>query len=63
MCGRAQLDVGRGESLAQAINAIAEMKSCNNTLFFECRKKQDVYLWVGKSPHGPSGKVSSLLLT
>eukprot|EP00611_Tribonema_gayanum_P004031 TRINITY_DN1324_c0_g1_i3.p1 TRINITY_DN1324_c0_g1~~TRINITY_DN1324_c0_g1_i3.p1 ORF type:complete len:244 (-),score=67.82 TRINITY_DN1324_c0_g1_i3:283-1014(-) len=51
-----QLDVGRGESLAQAVNAISEMKSCNNTVFFECRKKKDIYMWVGKTPHGPSGK-------
>jgi hypothetical protein len=52
-----QLDVGRGESLAQAVNAIAEMKACNNTVFLECRKRTDLYMWVGKTPHGPSAKV------
>ena len=53
-----QLDVGKGESLAQAVNAIAEMKTCNNTVFLECRKRTDLYMWVGKTPHGPCAKVS-----
>ena len=56
-----QLDVGRGESLAQAVNAIAEMKTCNNTIFLECRKRTDLYMWVGKTPHGPSAKVIIIL--
>jgi len=38
------------------INEICDLKSCNNCLFFEVKKKQDLYLWVAKSPNGPSGK-------
>jgi ribosome biogenesis protein BRX1 len=35
---------------------ICEMKNCNNCIYFEMRKKQDLYAWVGKMPHGPSCK-------
>lgn len=38
------------------INEIAEIKSCNSTLFFECRKKADLFLWMSKTPNGPSVK-------
>lgn len=38
------------------INEICEMKSCNKVLYFECRKKKDLYMWVGNVPHGPSAK-------
>jgi hypothetical protein len=40
----------------QVINEIAEMKSCNNCVFFEARKRQDLYMWVSKTPSGPSVK-------
>eukprot|EP00605_Chrysophyceae_sp_TOSAG23-4_P001114 GSChrysophyteH1.ASY1.ANO1.1220.1 assembled CDS len=39
-----------------AINEIAEMKSCNTCLFFEFRKRQDLYLWMAATPCGPSVK-------
>jgi ribosome biogenesis protein BRX1 len=38
------------------INEICDMKSCNNCIFFECRKKQDLFMWVVRAPHGPSMK-------
>jgi ribosome biogenesis protein BRX1 len=38
------------------INEIAEMKSCNNILYLETRKHQDLYMYLGKSPLGPSAK-------
>lgn len=38
------------------INEIAEMKNCNNCIFFETRKRQDLYLWLAKTPNGPSAK-------
>lgn len=40
----------------RSVNEIAEIKACNSTLFFECRKRQDLYLWASKTPHGPSAK-------
>ena len=39
-----------------AVNEIAEMKSCNQCLYLECRKRQDLYMFVGKTPNGPSAK-------
>jgi len=38
------------------INEICEMKSCNGCLFFEVRKKKDLYLWAARAPNGPSIK-------
>jgi ribosome biogenesis protein BRX1 len=38
------------------LNEICELKNCNNCIFFEVRKKQDLYLWIAKVPHGPSIK-------
>lgn len=38
------------------INEVCEIKNCNKCLFFEAKKKQDLYLWVSNSPHGPSAK-------
>jgi len=36
------------------INEMAEMKNCNKVLFFESKKKDDLYLWASNSPEGPS---------
>ncbi|XP_076614584.1 ribosome biogenesis protein BRX1 homolog [Chaetodon auriga] len=38
------------------INEVCEMKNCNKCLFFEAKKKQDLYMWISNSPHGPSAK-------
>lgn len=38
------------------INEICEMKSCNGCMFFEVRKKKDLYLWITRAPNGPSIK-------
>lgn len=38
------------------LNEIADMKDCNNCVFFEVRKGQDLYLWFAKVPNGPSIK-------
>ncbi|KRZ11506.1 Ribosome biogenesis protein BRX1 -like protein [Trichinella zimbabwensis] len=38
------------------INEICEMKNCSKCLFFESRKKKDVYLWAVNTPRGPSAK-------
>lgn len=40
----------------QIINEVAEMKNCNNTIFFESRKHKDLYMWMSKTPMGPSVK-------
>lgn len=38
------------------VNEIAELKSCNNVIYLETRKHQDLYMYVSKTPHGPSVK-------
>lgn len=39
-----------------AVNELCEMKNCNNCIFFEARKRKDLYMWVAKAPNGPSAK-------
>jgi ribosome biogenesis protein BRX1 len=40
-----------------AVNELCDLHGCTSALFFEGRKRgQDLYLWLGKSPEGPSGK-------
>ena len=31
-------------------------RSCNNCIYFEARKKKDLFIWLMKSPDGPSIK-------
>lgn len=38
------------------IPEFAELRSCDTCLLFESRKRQDLYLWLGKSPFGPTIK-------
>ncbi len=38
------------------VNEVAEMKNCNNCIFFEARKHKDLYMWISRCPNGPSMK-------
>ncbi|XP_056136326.1 ribosome biogenesis protein BRX1 homolog [Lampris incognitus] len=38
------------------INEVCEIKNCNKCIFFEAKKKMDLYMWISNSPHGPSAK-------
>ena len=38
------------------VNEIAEMKSCNQIIYLEARKHQDLYMYIGQTPNGPSVK-------
>jgi ribosome biogenesis protein BRX1 len=38
------------------INEICEMKNCRKVMFFEAKKKMDLYMWLANSPKGPSVK-------
>ncbi|ORY07727.1 Brix-domain-containing protein [Basidiobolus meristosporus CBS 931.73] len=38
------------------LNELAELNNCNNCIYFESRKHQDLYLWISKTPNGPSAK-------
>lgn len=47
------------DGVAQAVNDIAEIRGCNSVLFLECRKRQDCYLWLGRTgadAKGPSAR-------
>jgi ribosome biogenesis protein BRX1 len=44
----------------QEINEVCELKSCNNAVFFESRRKQDLYMWLGRVPSGPTIKFQVL---
>jgi ribosome biogenesis protein BRX1 len=38
------------------IDDLCFSRSCNNCIYFESRKKTDFYMWLIKSPDGPSFK-------
>ncbi|KAJ3072171.1 CAAX prenyl protease 1 [Podochytrium sp. JEL0797] len=38
------------------INELASDNQCNNCLFFEVRKHKDLFLWMSRTPNGPSVK-------
>lgn len=40
----------------EVASEIAELRNCDTIMLFESRKKQDLYLWLSKSPFGPSVK-------
>jgi ribosome biogenesis protein BRX1 len=42
------------------INEVCELKSCNNAVFFEARKKMDLYMWLTRVPSGPTIKFQVL---
>lgn len=44
------------KSSLHLINELSDLHSCNNTLYFESRRHSDLYLWLSRSPNGPSCK-------
>jgi len=42
------------------INEVCELKSCNNAIFFEARKKLDLYMHLSRVPSGPTIKFQVL---
>ncbi|OSX65578.1 hypothetical protein POSPLADRAFT_1054318 [Postia placenta MAD-698-R-SB12] len=36
---------------------LADLNNCNNTLYFEARRHEDLYIWAAKTPNGPSIKM------
>ncbi|KAG9318588.1 Brix domain-containing protein [Chiua virens] len=35
---------------------LADLNNCNNTIYFEARRHEDLYMWAAKTPNGPSIK-------
>lgn len=44
------------KNLNSQLPELATIYNCNNILYFENRKHQDLYLWVSKNPNGPTIK-------
>ncbi|KAL7425068.1 Ribosome biogenesis protein brx1 [Cryptotrichosporon argae] len=44
------------KSSLHLINELADLHSCNNALYFEARRHEDLYLWLARTPNGPSVK-------
>lgn len=40
----------------QSINEICSMKNCNKCIFFENKKRKDLYMWISNVGRGPSFK-------
>ncbi|KAF7487900.1 Ribosome biogenesis protein BRX1 -like protein [Sarcoptes scabiei] len=38
------------------LNEICEIKNCNKCIFFENRKRKDLYVWFANIPNGPTAK-------
>ncbi|KAK9446596.1 Brix domain-containing protein [Limtongia smithiae] len=38
------------------LNEVADLYNCNNLLYFEARKHQDLYMYLAKAPNGPTAK-------
>jgi len=38
------------------INEVADLQGCTSALFFESRKRTDLYAWLARTPGGPSVK-------
>lgn len=39
-----------------AIPEMCEIRNCNKCIFFENRRRQDLYMWMGACPNGPTAK-------
>lgn len=38
------------------LNEVCEMKNCNKCIYFENRKRKDLYMWLANVPNGPTAK-------
>ncbi|KAL6071434.1 Ribosome biogenesis protein brx1 [Balamuthia mandrillaris] len=38
------------------VREVADLNNCNNVIFFEARKRQELFMWLAKTPNGPSAK-------
>lgn len=45
------------KSQLQLLPELADLHNCNNALYFEARRHEDLYLWAAKTPNGPSMKM------
>ena len=38
------------------INELADLSSCNNAIYFEARRRGELYMWLARTPNGPSAR-------
>jgi ribosome biogenesis protein BRX1 len=53
-CPDSKLD---SKSQLHLLPELADLNNCNNTLYFEARRHEDLYMWAAKTPNGPSIKL------
>jgi len=46
----------------RVVNEIAEVNRCDLSIFFEVRKRRDCFLWISRTPQGPSARFHLLNL-
>lgn len=44
------------KSALHLVNELADLHSCSNALYFEARRHEDLYMWLSRTPNGPSVK-------
>lgn len=44
------------KSSLHLVNELADLHNCNNALYFEARRHEDLYMWASRTPNGPSIK-------
>jgi len=42
--------------LSESISELCYLHKCANFIYFESRKRRDLYVWIGRFPDGPSFK-------
>ena len=50
-----QFKIEKKDTMAQ-IEELCELHTCYSYIFFESRRRQDLYLWIGIAGTGPSAK-------
>eukprot|EP00659_Diplonema_papillatum_P018664 gene18665-28814_t len=51
---KAESKLDEKRRLSDVIPEICNLKGCNSTIFFENRKRKDLYMWLAQVPEGPS---------
>eukprot|EP01062_Namystynia_karyoxenos_P060181 TRINITY_DN51701_c0_g1_i1.p2 TRINITY_DN51701_c0_g1~~TRINITY_DN51701_c0_g1_i1.p2 ORF type:complete len:372 (+),score=148.87 TRINITY_DN51701_c0_g1_i1:82-1116(+) len=53
---KAESKLDEKKQLVDVIPELCALRGCNSTVFFENRKRKDLYMWVSQVPDGPTAK-------
>eukprot|EP01065_Artemidia_motanka_P051418 TRINITY_DN9072_c0_g1_i1.p1 TRINITY_DN9072_c0_g1~~TRINITY_DN9072_c0_g1_i1.p1 ORF type:complete len:346 (+),score=141.87 TRINITY_DN9072_c0_g1_i1:71-1039(+) len=53
---KAESKLDEKKELADTIPELCALRGCNSTIFFENRKRKDLYMWISQVPEGPTAK-------